>query len=231
MIYDSACKGFQTTGLIMTTTNLSDINRFKIADEQTGQIYLGYDQEWYGTPWQRLSGGGPTTACNILRYMTPSRSAPETRALPEGRANARAFMDAVWEHVTPTNHGVATEKHFYTSVLAYASTQAWSLDYRVCHVSADRDQRPAFSVLADFLEQALKQDIPVAFLNLCNGEEANLDEWHWVTIIAMTSTPGEPDLGIQVLDCGVVKQIDLTLWYQTTTRGGGFVTFSNASAK
>jgi hypothetical protein len=77
-----------------------------------------------------------------------------------------------------------------------------------------------------FLDEALAQDLPVAFLNLCNGDEANLDEWHWVTIVALTPDPYGGVLLAEVLDGGTVKRIDLEKWYASTTRDGGFVALS-----
>jgi hypothetical protein len=77
-----------------------------------------------------------------------------------------------------------------------------------------------------FLDEALAQDLPVAFLNLCNGDEANLDEWHWVTIIALVRDDSGQALLAEVLDGGTVKRIDIEKWYASTTRDGGFVVLS-----
>jgi hypothetical protein len=77
------------------------------------------------------------------------------------------------------------------------------------------------------LRTALSGDRPVAFLNLCNGKEKNLDRWHWVTVVSMEYTP--PVL-LRVLDGGTVKTVDLALWRDTTTDGGGFAYFTRAPA-
>ena len=76
-----------------------------------------------------------------------------------------------------------------------------------------------------FLEGALHQDSPVAFLNLCNGDENNLEPWHWVTIISLEYSEDGKCVFIEILDEGLIKKIDLLLWYDTTTYGGGFVYF------
>jgi hypothetical protein len=77
-----------------------------------------------------------------------------------------------------------------------------------------------------FLEGALQQDSPIAFLNLCNGDEKNLQSWHWVTIIALEYSEDGNSAFIDILDEGLIKKIDLLLWYKTTTHGGGFVYFT-----
>ena len=69
----------------MTTLRLKDIERFRIRDARTGQTWMGHDQEWYGTPWQRLAGCGPTTACNLFRYLAPALPASATCAMQPGR--------------------------------------------------------------------------------------------------------------------------------------------------
>ncbi len=206
----------------MTAHALAEIDRFKIVDQPTGRVYLGYDQEWYGTAWQRRAGCGPTTACNLLRYLMPSLG-PAARKLPDRRSEAPAFMEELWRYVTPTCHGVNTTSLFATSVLAYAQAQAWPLDCRVWDVPAARAHRLPLDDLVHVLDKALAQDLPVAFLNLCNGEESLLDEWHWVTIIALADARPGAGLTVRLLDSGAVKQIDLARWYATTTRDGGFV--------
>jgi hypothetical protein len=86
-------------------------------------------------------------------------------------------------------------------------------------VPEDDAHRPSFAELSNFLDDALSNDVPVAFLNLCNGGEKNLDRWHWVTVISREDTLA------RILDEGVVKIVDLALWRDTTKQGGGFVWF------
>jgi hypothetical protein len=74
------------------------------------------------------------------------------------------------------------------------------------------------------VESALSRDVPVAFLNLCSGEEKNLQEWHWATIISLQAEENGL-VFVHILDEGAVRVVNLTLWLETTTRGGGFVCF------
>ena len=84
--------------------------------------------------------------------------------------------------------------------------------------------RPGFDEIVDFITQGLQKDAPVAFLNLCNGEEKNLDRWHWVTIIA-SDVKSPDEIIISISDEGRIKYINLSLWVKTTTLGGGLVYF------
>ena len=54
-------------------------------------------------------------------------------------------------------------------------------------------------------------------LGLFNGKVSELDRWHWVTIIGMDGPM------VHILDSGREFPIDLSLWYETTKKRGGFV--------
>ena len=59
------------------------------------------------------------------------------------------------------------------------------------------------------------EDRPIAFLNLCNGEENNLDKWHWVVVVEIFEENGEYFLNI--IDDKEILKINLSLWYRTIT--------------
>jgi len=135
-------------------------------------------------------------------------------------------MEEIWGYVTPTREGIPTTKMFYEAVLAYAKAKGLNIEYNFCDMPEDKSIRPALADVVNFLERALLKDVPVAFLNLCNGEEKNLEPWHWVTIISLEYTEDENSAFVNILDGGLIKKIDLTAWYNTTTAGGGFVYFT-----
>jgi hypothetical protein len=76
---------------------------------------------------------------------------------------------------------------------------------------------------------ALRNDTPVAFLNLNNGAEKQLYSWHWVTIISLEYEEDGNTAFADILDEGLIKKIDLAGWFRTTTLGGGFVSFTPQS--
>ena len=76
-----------------------------------------------------------------------------------------------------------------------------------------------------FIAQGLRQDVPIAFLNLDHGAEQRLESWHWVTIAAVDYSEEAQTAQIRICDEGITKKINLKLWLETTTQGGGFVYF------
>lgn len=135
-------------------------------------------------------------------------------------------MEEIWKFVTPTRAGIPTTKLFYESVTAYTKTKGLDVEYRYCDLPKKKSLRPKFMDVVYFLEGALQQDSPIAFLNLCNGDEKNLEPWHWVTIISLEYSEDGESAFIDILDEGMIKKINLLLWYKTTTHGGGFVYFT-----
>jgi hypothetical protein len=134
-------------------------------------------------------------------------------------------MEELWEYVTPNEEGVDTTQRFYESLCSYLSHLGLKATAEICDIPEDKQQRPAYNTVVNFINQGLLQDVPVAFLNLCNGEVVNLEAWHWVTIISIEYAEKGNALYADILDEGAIKSIDLKQWYDTTALGGGFVYF------
>lgn len=207
----------------MATISISNRQFLNIIDECTNIIYCGCNQEWYGTKWQRLAGCGPSVASNIFGYLYKLHDRSATRKEPYPKRDFLVLMEEVWHHVTPTVRGVNTTGIFYNGLISYAQTKGLDLKYRFIDVSAEQRKRPALSEITTFIEEGLCKDTPVAFLNLCNGKEKKLDKWHWVTVVSMTYADDPDKITLEICDEGLVQKIDLKLWYDTTTIGGGFV--------
>lgn len=191
----------------------------EVVDESTQNKFYGCNQEWYTTEWQRRAGCGPSVACNIIRYLS---NAPDAN----GKTDWLTLMEETWEHVTPTTRGMPTTQLFYDSVLAYAKAKGMDITCHCCDIPEDTACRPALPEIVNFIENGLLHDAPIAFLNLCNGEEKNLYRWHWVTIISLDYVASSGQARVKILDEGLMKEIDLALWSETTTLGGGFVYFT-----
>lgn len=201
---------------------------FEIIDEKTHKIYYGCIQTWYEKFWQRLSGCGPTVATNIILYLNHNRYNFETGKSYNKKKNCVVLMNEVWNFVTPTRKGVDTIKIFYEGVLAYAKNKGINIEYKMLDMPKEEYLRPVFSEVLEFIEESLQKDSPVAFLNLNNGKEKNLDRWHWVTIVSLEYEKDQSVVYVEILDEGIIKRIDLLLWYNTTTLGGGFVYFTSS---
>jgi hypothetical protein len=215
-----------------TTISIYNPALFEVLDTATETRYYGTDQNWFKTWWQRYTGCGPSVASNLVFYRMRRADATAATA-PIPRERLLSLMEDVWEYVTPTRRGIPTTKLFRDLFENYAEKKGIRVEtcdvLDFCDETGTACNPPALDDVAAFLEKALSTDHPVAFLNLCNGHEANLDEWHWVTVVSMRYDPEDGRAVIGILDEGEHKEIDLALWLRTTKRGGGFVYFSLAA--
>lgn len=213
---------------IKTIRSISNKEVFRILDDKQDKTYYGFDQEWYTTEWQRISGCGPTAASNIAHYIRNRKSSLGKDRECTHKGSCLSLMEEIWTYVTPTREGIKTTRMFCESFLAYADDKGISIEAKSCDMPKERSLRPKLSEIVKFLEEAFSNDLPVAFLNLCNGEETNLERWHWVTVISLEYEEIEQGVFLSIMDEGLIKRIDLALWYETTTLGGGFVYFLSA---
>ena len=198
-------------------SSLSNIEALKVMDFATAEVFYGCDQRWFATEWQCSAGCGPSVASTILLYLN-RRNADRTPP-PNDRKLCAARMEEVWQYVTPTDRGIPSTEMFCNAICSYGTAKGLDFSCRICDVPEDTQSRPDFAALSAFLDAALTRDIPVAFLNLCNGDEKNLDRWHWVTLVSREDTIAH------ILDEGEIKIVDLARWRDTTVQGGGFVWF------
>ena len=202
-------------------STLSNIEAFKIIDRETGDIFYGCSQDWFGTHWQRLSGCGPVVVTNILMY---GDIAPDGSVRDKGAAES--LMEEVWEFITPTTRGIHTVDMLIERVTSYGEAKGMKTLYRDCVVPKEKSLRPSMDTVVSFISDALGRDVPVAFLNLCNGDEITLEDWHWVTVVEMELRASDGHVIVNILDRGRKVPIDLSLWLETTTSDGGFLHFT-----
>ncbi|MDR3279010.1 MAG: hypothetical protein LBT23_00710 [Synergistaceae bacterium] len=208
----------------MKRTSLKNIEAFRITDSHTNEVFYGCNQEWFGTHWQRLSGCGPSVVSNLILYRT--RTNPTRDDKINDKASCLSLMEEVWGYVRPTPRGIPSTELLCGFVKAYGLSKDERVVCSHCEIPDDSSLRPSSGEVVSYIERALDADAPVAFLNLCNGDENNLDEWHWVTIVSLArSDPGGHAMA-RILDKGGMNDIDLTLWLDTTQNGGGFVYFT-----
>lgn len=212
----------------MSKISIAQPSLLKLLDNQSHDAYFGCDQEWYATQWQRLSGCGPTVACNIIFYLNNTRPTFGLGENSNSKDRCLSLMEELWKYVTPTSEGIPTTKMFCDALLNYTKAKGLNVACDFRDIPEDMSRRPELTNITNFIESALTKDAPVAFLNLCNGLVDNLERWHWVTIISMDYTGDGSTAFVDILDEGLIKNIDLALWYNTTKRGGGFVYFTVA---
>lgn len=206
----------------MIKVSLLDISKFYILDEESGELHLGSDQEWYSGEFQRLAGCGPAVASNMIHYLMGAKDSGEGHI---GKKDFLALMEEVWCYVTPIEgRGLPSTDLFYRSLLDYSRDKAFLVRrFAILDMHSPSPERPKFAEIIKLIEGGLSCDLPVAFLSLNSGQAQNLDEWHWVTIVALEYEDGQAC--VDIMDGGEIKRVDLTLWYNTTTLGGGFVYF------
>jgi len=198
------------------------LNLLRIQDSNSDEIYYGCSQKWYTTPWQRKAGCGPSVASNIVYYLENKQTNSKQIFSKEACAS---LMEKAWWYFSPKVGGISTTSMFCEAFLLYAKSKLLNVQFRVLDVPQDKCRRPKLAQVLSFLEEALEKDMPVAFLNLCNGAVKMLERWHWVTIVSLDKSEDGKRVFVDILDYGVIKKIDLGLWNDSTILGGGFVYF------
>ena len=95
-----------------------------------------------------------------------------------------------------------------------------SYDVHMLNVSPFCASRVEVEAAAQFIHDALEQDVPVAFLNRHKGKEKALYTWHWVPIHKMFMDGDDIRCGI--FDEGEIRDFSLANWMKDTILGGGF---------
>ena len=150
-----------------------------------GDISHGYDQEWFDDEWQRLSGCGPTSAAQVLSY-SEFRDGLLDVSTTANHALALERMNVVWNYVKPRFGGGVYKTQWMERGLSRLFDDK-NLPYEVhmLNVSPFSASRVEVEAAAQFIHDALSQDVPVAFLNRHKGKEPALYTWHWVPLYKM----------------------------------------------
>ena len=175
--------------------------------------YYGGNQEWYKNIFHKKAGCGPTNASTITMYESKKSYSKEEFV---------KLMDTMWNYITPGMMGLNKIEYFDEGYNKYIKDN--NLNFKETKILKISKEKPSLNEVFDFLNDAIKLDHPVAFLNLDNGKEERLDSWHWVTIVGIEYNK-EDELLATIADEGLLKTIDLGLWLSSTTKEGGFIYF------
>ncbi|MFV0414326.1 MAG: hypothetical protein ACK5L3_13865 [Oscillospiraceae bacterium] len=182
--------------------------------------YYGPDQEWYPEKWQQQAGCGPTVCSQLVWYL--SKAAVGGQGLwPAAGQTKEEFLPLmleVWNYVTPGMQGTNTTGLFSGGAVNYAKARGVSLAPRVFEVGNIISQR-SLPGMVDFLVGELADNVPVAFMNLSNGKEDQLESWHWVNLISFNPQT----MVAQSYDNGQKLEINMKNWLGTSLLGGGLV--------
>jgi hypothetical protein len=141
------------------------------------------------------------------------------------KEEALLMMQELWRLVTPGIMGVHLLSQFTKGVEAFLPKVPYALKEQTLKIAKAKGERPSLANVVDFLVSSFEADSPVAFLNLSKGALPNLDEWHWVTLVGVEQQGEGERVYATLYDASLTWKIDLGLWLETTTRGGGFVCY------
>ena len=192
------------------TLNLDNLKIKDIVD------YYGGSQDWYSSYYKRLAGCAPVAASNITMY--------EKRKNSDKKYSKHEFielMNDLWNYITPGIMGVDKVEKYMKGYDKYIKETNMNLTKRKIFQTKTKN----IDELEKYLKEALEKNHPVAFLNLDNGKETNLESWHWTTIIGLEIK--DKNLKALISDEGYIKEIDLKLWLETTNKDGSFIYYYN----
>jgi hypothetical protein len=169
---------------------------------------LGGSQLWYEDKWRRTAGCGPTAAANLVWYLSHAQD----RSL----AAYRALQEEMFEYVTPGLGGVNNSRIFAEGISAYARAHGLALEPLALDIP--RFGRPSAKETLGFVAAGLDSDCPVAFLNLSNGNQQQLDGWHWVTVIGLDEAANA-----RISDQARAIEANIEEWLGSSLLGGAFV--------
>lgn len=193
-----------------------NLNIDKLKHYTEDKLAYGLNQAWYKTKWQRLSGCGPTAASTLIYTLT-------SKSPSLNQAEALVLMETMWQYVTPSMQGVYKWSMFTEGLQKYFEANHLSGTIEHLEIPKQKSQRPSLTEVMAFIETALVNHVPIAFLNLDNGEEKKLDAWHWVIISGLDSLDEHPEVYVHIIDDDKLFAIDIALWLKTTKRGGALV--------
>jgi len=201
-----------------------------------GETFIGGSQDWYTDSWHKKSGCGPVAACNLMWYLFRKNNLksdyPDSSDYSDspaysgysGYSDYLNIMTEMFGFVTPTFKGVDSSDIFVNGIMNYTSKHNIIIKPYTLEIPKKKGDRPNDDALKEFISTALKSDSPVAFLNLSNGTVSLLENWHWVTIIAI-----DPDtMMTDIIDYGKIITINISEWLKTSMLGGALVYLKEA---
>lgn len=188
------------------------------------KISLGYNQEWFGTDWQRLAGCGPTTATQIINYISCRDGYVEALQL-RNKHCVMQTMEQVFPYVKPRRAGLYKTRWMKEGLEKYVQDRNWNYEVKMLRIYPFAIMRPSEKDVAKFILDGILSDCPIAFLNRHKGHEEGLDTWHWVPIIAIEERDGK--YFAFVYDDEQMKEFSINDWLKDSVLGGGFVYLEN----
>jgi len=218
--------------------------------------YYGGNQKWLSMQYFPEAACGPTTAANIFSYMIRTR--PAWAAALENRAGLHSdslktksgytkFLIKVLDFVHFKMIELGTGAYsFEAGAKRFAKSIGLPLQTKRLKIAMYRNKRPAAEEIRTLIMVAIKDNTPVAFLNLApfafvrpagapikdaikevevadphkKYGKVTLYKWHWVTVIGIDP---EKELYLRILDNNSIYWADLSRWLADKKNSGSFV--------
>ena len=206
----------------MKSASISDYSLLQAFDDQIGSVCYAGRQKWYSSFIKRFSGCAPTAFSSLVWYFHQKKR--ELPATPEhSKAGIKQLMEDIWSYITPAFRGVPSATFFAKGASKYLTEKELGIRTVELVIPPPSGARPEFSEVISFLEDALSNDFPVAFLCLDSGAEKKLDSWHWTVLLSVEYAEDFRSAHAEIVDDGKLIRIDLYNWFSSTKREGGFV--------
>jgi hypothetical protein len=183
-----------------------------------GHRHLGYDQEWYPQERQRIAGCGPTVGASIVTYIEHK----EWKVPVATKEEALRKMLDMWPYATPRLHGLYKSVWLRDGLNHYMADHGLRGKAENLPIPSIRMLAPHAEKVAAFIEEGLKADCPLGFLNLHSGTEPIPYHWHWMLLTAMEKKDNGTHQ-VTLWDEGQPLKFCLEGWLRSTRFGGGFV--------
>ena len=209
----------------MTKFSLPNLDYFSTTNLTNTDPSWGADQDWFlSSNFHRKAGCGPTTATNILAYLSQVHPnyAPLWESPNYTGTDYQQMMEKIWTFVTPKRLGLYSFSDFSRGIQNYGKSHNLLLETVILDISYQWAEKMPWEQVEMFLKDELEAKNPIAFLNYSNGDLKNLDSWHWVTIVGYQDL-SDKNGWATIIDNGLLFEIDFKSWYQTTLLGGALV--------
>jgi|GEM_PF-1600091 len=196
------------------------INFIKIYDGDI--VYSGANQYWATNKFHALSGCGPTTASEILAYLSVTyplscASLTQDMKIPLKKETFKDYITQVRAYVKPSINGLTDINFYQNQLLAFAKTKQVELSSN--QISSELTADEAFEEIVNVIDHGL----PLALLILKNPHK-DIDPytWHWMTVIGYDI----PKKRLRIATHGREHELDFVhVWCQMSTCYSGLIYF------
>lgn len=212
--------------MVTESYSLKNLDLIRI-ETGAGETAFGPDQEWFPEELARISGCGPASGALVTAYLArtrPERFGALYREPTFGQTAFVRHMQTMFQYLRPGPMGLNSLAAYRDGMMSYCADRGVALTPSLFQVNGvEYGRRGDEDGMRGFLRTALNEDQPVAFLALSRGKERDLQNWHWITIVAAEIR--EDGLIATASDEGKERRFDLLNWYRTTRLSGGLIRF------